>query len=189
VSVVEIPSLKLVLFNIYAVNGTDNPYRDSSTEVVTGTRHDRKLAFHKLLMEDCQRRERDGRSVVLGGDMNVAPAPIDGYPRLRTFPYQHVLNRTDFNRKFMDENQKDGFKGIDAWRKMHGERRGYSWYARTKDWGSSCDRVDYFIVGKDVWDKEMVKNCGMLESEVERGPSDHVPIWIEIRKHREAEEQ
>ncbi|KAJ4299934.1 hypothetical protein N0V90_005181 [Kalmusia sp. IMI 367209] len=103
VSIVELrhATVKLALFNIYAVNGTDSPYRDPATGAVKGTRHDRKLAFHRLLMEECIHLEHNGWQVLLAGDMNVAPATIDGHPRLRTFPQQHVFNRADFNAKFL----------------------------------------------------------------------------------------
>jgi hypothetical protein len=44
-------------------------------------------------MEECVAMEKDGWRVVIAGGMNIAPERIDGYPDLRTFPYQHVLNR------------------------------------------------------------------------------------------------
>ncbi|KAF2186440.1 exodeoxyribonuclease III [Zopfia rhizophila CBS 207.26] len=183
VSVTEISSpIKLALFNIYAVNGTENPYRDPETGVVVGTRHDRKLAFHKLLMEECLRMEREGQRVFLAGDFNVAPDARDGFPKLRTFPQQHALNRADFNKKFFAKTVEDGegMEGVDIWREMHGDERKYSYFPRSREWGSSCDRVDYVIAGKTVWDAGLVKACGILDSEGERGPSDHVPIWVEL---------
>lgn len=186
VSVVELtsPSTKLVLFNIYAVNGTDNPYRDPATGTIRGTRHDRKLAFHKHLMEDCLQLGKDNWEVLLAGDMNVAPSRIDGHPRLRTFPQQHVINRADFNAKFLGgkkQNEEHVFDGIDVWRKMHGEEKRYTYFSRGREWGSSCDRVDYVIVGKSLWDKGLVCGAGILDSEAERGPSDHVPVWVDFK--------
>ncbi|KAF1828709.1 hypothetical protein BDW02DRAFT_562565 [Decorospora gaudefroyi] len=86
-------SSKLVVFNVYAVNGTDNPYRDSATDAIKATRHDRKLAFHRLLMQKCKTLEEEGWDVLLAGDMNVAPSALDGYPKLRTVPVQHARNR------------------------------------------------------------------------------------------------
>jgi exonuclease III len=195
VSVVEItcpPSLmskKLAIFNIYAVNGTDNPYRDPATGAVLGTRHDRKLAFHRLLMEECVRLEKEGWRVVVAGDVNVAPAVIDGHPKLRIFPRQHVLNRGDFKARFLGgeceqkggEVKEETFDGVDVWRELNAEERRYTYYPRSREWGSSCDRVDYAIVGRKVWDEGMVVDAGILDSAAERGPSDHVPIWVDIR--------
>ena len=185
VSVVELQKArsKLALFNIYAVNGTDNPYR-TATGAVQGTRHDRKLAFHRLLMEECLKLEQDGWDIVLAGDFNVAPARIDGHPRLRTFPQQHVVNRADFNAKFLckpKQPQGVGFSGIDIFRELHREEKRFTYFPRGREWGSSCDRVDYFVVGKSIWERGMVRRAGILDSEAERGPSDHVPLWADIR--------
>lgn len=191
-SVVELTSIssgkKLALFNIYAVNGTDNPYRDPSTGTVQGTRHDRKLAFHRLLMEECLELEREGWHILLAGDMNVAPSIMDGFPNLRTFPHQHVVNRADFNTRFLNGKkgvEEEVFEGVDVWRKIYGDERRYTYYSRGRQWGSSCDRVDYAIVGRSMWDEGLVTGAGILDSEAERGPSDHVPIWVDIRLGKE----
>lgn len=185
-------STKLAIFNIYAVNGTTNPYRDPLTGAVRGTRHDRKLEFHRLLAEECIRLESQGYDVVLAGDFNVAPDERDGYPRLRTFPYQHVLNRNDFWKKMLGGISEEGkgkaegvandtsFKGIDIWRATHGEERHYTYFPRTREWGTSCDRVDYVIINQSIQRRGTVKGCGMLDTQAERGPSDHVPIWVDI---------
>lgn len=183
VSVVELRTeeKKLAVFNIYAVNGTDNPYRDPKTGVQRGSRHDRKLAFHKALADECKRLEEQGWDVLLAGDMNVAPDKRDGYPKLRTFPQQHAINRADFHEKLLEvKDGKEGFGGVDVWRKMHESEKRYTYYSRGREWGTSCDRVDYFIAGKKAWDTGMIKDCGILDSEEERGPSDHVPIWVDI---------
>jgi exonuclease III len=195
VNVIELASAKakLAMVNIYAVNGTDNPYRDPSTGAVIGTRHDRKLAFHRLLRDECARVEAEGWHVLLAGDFNVAPDERDGWPRLRTLPKQHVVNRADFLQKFFDKagtndnksrQEKDQptteWKGVDVWREMHDDQRGYTYYPKNRNWGTSCDRVDYAIVGKDTWEQGLINGCGILESEFERGPSDHCPVWVDI---------
>ncbi|KAJ4351853.1 uncharacterized protein N0V89_007197 [Didymosphaeria variabile] len=185
ISVVELrnDSTKIALFNIYAVNGTDNPYRNPATGAISGTRHDRKLAFHRHLMEECLSLEEEGWQVLLAGDMNVAPARIDGHPRLRTFPQQHVFNRADFNARFLGgkkQREEKMFDGVDVWRKMNEKEKRYTWFSRNQPWGTSCDRVDYVIVGKGMWDKGLVLGAGILDSEAERGPSDHVPVWVDI---------
>jgi exonuclease III len=40
--------------------------------------------------------------------------------------------------------------------------------------------VDYVIAGRRAWDKGMVKASGIMDSEAERGPSDHCPIWVDV---------
>ena len=56
----ELPSLGVVVFNIYAVNGTTKDYRDPSTGKVVGDRHDRKRAFHSLLVKEVKGYEEQG---------------------------------------------------------------------------------------------------------------------------------
>jgi exonuclease III len=188
ISVVEITSppsnLKLAIFNIYAVNGTDNPYRDPATGAVKGTRHDRKVAIHRLLMQECMRLEATGWDVLLAGDMNVAPDARDGYPKLRTFPHQHAINRADFLEKLLEGTNSDRstkrLNGVDVWRKMHGDERQYTYYPRGKEWGTSCDRVDYVVAGRGLWEKGMIRGSGIMDSVGERGPSDHCPIWVDV---------
>ncbi|KAL6707014.1 hypothetical protein ACN47E_004964 [Coniothyrium glycines] len=187
ISVIELVSnaVKLAIFNIYAVNGTENPYRNPSTGSIRGTRHDRKLQVHHLLMRECLDLEQVGWDILLVGDMNVASDARDGHPKLRTFPRQHVINRADFRAKLLESPSHGGesqsFKGVDIWRQMYPEERKYTYYSRGRDWGTSCDRVDYYIAGRGAWEKDYIKNCGILDSEAERGPSDHVPIWADLQ--------
>ncbi|OCL02112.1 DNase I-like protein [Glonium stellatum] len=170
---------QLAVFNVYAVNGTDNPYRSPVTGAVAGTRHDRKLAFHRLLVEECKRYEARGWKVVLAGDFNVARSVIDGWPNLRTYPEQHVRNRADFNAKFFED--EDGLRAVDVWRALKGRERRYTYFPRGRPWGSSCDRVDFAVVSRKLFDEGVVVDSGILDSAEERGPSDHVPLWVELK--------
>jgi exonuclease III len=133
-------------------------------------------------MQECMDLEASGWDVLLAGDMNVAPDFRDGHPKLRTFPQQHSINRTDFHRRLLEskDGEKKGLNGVDVWRRMHGEERRYTYYSRGREWGTSCDRVDYFIAGRRAWDEGMIKATGIMDSEGERGPSDHCPIWADI---------
>jgi exonuclease III len=178
VSVVELKKAKMAIFNIYAVNGTDKPYRSPRNGKVIGTRHDRKLAFHKLLLEECQKFETSGWVVVAAGDFNVARERIDGHPNLRMSPYQHVLNRADFNSKFFED--ESGLQAIDAFRYKRGRVRRYTYHPRGREWGSSCDRVDYVIVSKGIIEAKKLIAADIMDSVQERGPSDHVPVMVEI---------
>ncbi|KAF2769361.1 DNase I-like protein, partial [Teratosphaeria nubilosa] len=179
---------RLAIFNIYAVNGTENPYKDPTNGAVVGTRHDRKRKVHELLQRECQDLEDQGFQIILAGDLNVARARIDGHPNLRTFPMAHCENRRDFEARFMacgtDRGQKpsakreEGLGMIDTFRHLHPEETGYSYYPRTRDFGESCDRVDMILVSRKL--EKSVKEAGMYESVAERGPSDHVPIYAEL---------
>ncbi|KAH0388778.1 exodeoxyribonuclease III, partial [Aureobasidium melanogenum] len=171
--IVEIEEPQLSIWNIYAVNGTDNPYKDSKTGTVIGTRHGRKLAVHKHMLDEAKSLEAQGFSVILAGDMNIARSHLDGRPNLRTFPQQHAINRADFNKKFFDADE--GLKAVDTYRHIHGDEKGYTYYPRGRKFGSSCDRVDLIICSKSL--EERIIDAGICATEKERGPSDHVPLF------------
>lgn len=172
--------LNLVVVNGYWVNGTSNPYRDTITGEVTGTRHDHKLRFHAHMLRLCKDFELQGKSVLLLGDMNIAPARIDGYPNLRTSPVQHVLNRADFNDKFLGKHDHEHFGGVDIFRHFHGPSPKFTYHARGRPWRESCDRVDLIVASPELTERGAVVASDICESQRERGHSDHVPLWVQL---------
>ncbi|KAI9701224.1 MAG: hypothetical protein M1836_001893 [Candelina mexicana] len=169
------------VFNIYAVNGTENVYRCSKTGVVVGTRHDRKR-FHELLLEECMGIERGEGTVVLVGDMNIARDERDGFPNLR-LGKEHVKNRKDFNGKFFDDDER-GLGAVDVFRHLHGDERKFTYYPRGGNFGESCDRVDLVIVSRALVDEETVVGADILNTPLERGHSDHVPLSVNLDMER-----
>ncbi|KAI0017087.1 Endonuclease/exonuclease/phosphatase [Xylariomycetidae sp. FL0641] len=179
--------MKVAPVNVYAVNSTANPYRDPATGLPAGTRHGRKRAVHSALRDEALRLQERGFAVVIAGDLNVARDARDGFPNLRTWPHEHVVNRADFEGKFFrgpgeghDEGNGDeqSFDGIDAFRLLHGAERRYSYHPRGRPWGSSCDRVDLVIVSRRLG--RQVRAAGICDNPRDRGPSDHCPVWVEI---------
>ncbi|EXJ92471.1 hypothetical protein A1O3_01022 [Capronia epimyces CBS 606.96] len=169
----------VVVINGYWVNGTSNPYRDPQTGEVTGTRHDHKLRFHQRILEEAVQLQDKGHHVILIGDMNIARGRIDGHPTLRTSPLQHVKNRADFNAKFFTDEQ--GMRGIDIFRHMHGDTRKFTYHPRGRSWGESCDRVDLIVVSRSLVDEDgIITGTGICDSPLDRGHSDHVPLWISV---------
>ncbi|KAK0299428.1 hypothetical protein LTS00_001871, partial [Friedmanniomyces endolithicus] len=184
----------LAIFNIYAVNGTELPYKNVDGAVV-GTRHDRKLHVQSRLQAECRALEADGFGVILAGDMNIARTALDGHPNLRVFPHQHCVNRADFEARFFANaaipeatdavvsstagqpsvQVTGGLAMVDTYRKLHPTTRGYTYYPRGRIFGESCDRVDMIIVSKSLG--AYVSEAGILETAAERGPSDHVPLF------------
>lgn len=181
VLVLEVPRRKLAVFNIYAVNGTDNPYRDTQTGQIIGTRHDRKRAFHAELKAECEKYERKGWTVVISGDQNIARSPLDGFPGRRN-GQEHVKNRVDFEEKFIHGKEHGGLGMIDSYRALHDGEKKYSYRGRNREWGSSCDRVDLILVLEESLTQKKItlKEADILDEEMERGPSDHVPLYITI---------
>lgn len=171
-------STPLSIWNIYAVNGTEYDYKDPETGAVVGTRHDRKLQVHRLMLDECRRLENEGRRVILAGDLNIAPQPVDGFPNLRVSPPQHAVNRADFNDKFLSPR---GLNGIDTFRHLHADSRRYTYYPRGGPFGYSCDRVDLIVCSRGLVDDERLVEAGMLDSEAERGTSDHCPLFAKFR--------
>ncbi|KAI1617307.1 exodeoxyribonuclease III [Exophiala viscosa] len=169
----------LVVINGYWVNGTSNPYRDPETGQVVGTRHDHKLRFHQWMLDEALRLERSGLHVILIGDMNIARARIDGHPNLRTSPVQHVKNRADFNAKFF--TYENGLSAVDVFRHKHGNRQKYTYHPRGRNWGESCDRVDLIVVSRSLVDPlDAVAETDILDNALDRGHSDHVPLWVAL---------
>lgn len=181
VLVTEMPSRKVVVFNVYAVNGTDNPYRATLTGEVVGTRHDRKRVFHSALKRECEVYEVKGWAVVIAGDMNVARSALDGFPG-RRMGEEHVTNRKDFEENFMEVRERGGLEMVDTYRALHGEERKYSYRGRGGEWGSSCDRVDLILLSRSAFARERggLAEADILDEEAERGPSDHLPLYITI---------
>lgn len=177
---------KLAIINLYAVNGTDLPYKDSQTGQVMGTRHDRKLQVHQLLQTECRHLEAKGFGVILAGDMNVARSPLDGHPKLREYPLQHCINRTDFESRFFggtpihqDHKPSDaGLNMLDSFRHLHPQTTGYTYYPRGKAFGSSCDRVDMIMLSRNL--EASLRHAGIHETPDDRGPSDHVPLYATL---------
>ncbi|MCJ1319506.1 hypothetical protein MMC15_004842 [Xylographa vitiligo] len=182
VLILELPSRKLAVFNIYAVNGTENAYRDTLTGEVTGTRHDRKRAFHTDLQAECMSYESRGWTVVVAGDLNIARTPLDGFPGRRTGG-AHVANRIDFEAKFMATKQEGGLGMVDTYRTLHEGERKYSYRGRGREWGSSCDRVDLILLSNTRVTGERIAliEADILDDEAERGPSDHVPLYTTVQ--------
>lgn len=159
--------------------------------------------MHKLLAAECRALQADSFGVVLAGDLNIARAPIDGYPDLRTFPRQHCVNRADFEHHFFgkqveaapepdrehdnhrehgqglskdDEGNIDaGLAMIDTFRHLHPAEKAYTYYPRGKAFGESCDRVDMILISATL--QGNLTEAGMHETPRERGSSDHVPLY------------
>lgn len=172
---------KLAIWNIYAVNGTSNLWRDEKTGEVLGTRHDKKLDVQKRTMQECLKMQGEGYKILIIGDLNIAPQKIDGYPNLRTYPPQHSINRSDFNTKFLDAENQEGLGGVDVFRYLRGEERRYTYFPRGVEWGASCDRVDLAVASREMVEDDEIVGVEIWDSVVERGPSDHVPISVDIR--------
>lgn len=170
----------LVVINGYWPNGTTHPYRSPLTGAQDGrTRHDVKLHYHRMILDMVRDYEKKGKAVILIGDMNVAPARIDGYPNLRVSPVQHVLNRKDFNDKFLGP---DGMNGVDLIRHIHGDMKKYTWHSTNAPHGTVCDRVDLIIASRCLVpaNEKFVIDANICDDALSKGHSDHCPLWVVV---------
>lgn len=183
---VELPKQSLIIFNVYAVNGTTNPYYDPVTGLVVGTRHDRKRMFHSDLQRACTVFLEKGWQTVIAGDLNIARGPEDGFPGRRNGA-DHVRNRADFENKFIKSKDQGGLGMKDSFRERHGGERKYTYRGRGCSWGVSADRVDLILVSGDMIGnakpggaRNLLAEADVLDEEAERGPSDHVPLYVTL---------
>ncbi|KAL9609426.1 MAG: hypothetical protein Q9167_005802 [Letrouitia subvulpina] len=183
VLVTELPTHGLAVLNIYAVNGTSNPYHDPTTGKAIGDRHMHKRAFHEHLRDECVRYEEQGWKVCIAGDLNISRGPLDSYPQQR-MGKEHVKNRAHFEQCFMQSNAEGGKLGMrDTFRELRGSEEKYTYRPRGKPWGAGMDRVDLILLSSSKSpDGDMtLKEADILDSEEERGPSDHTPLLVDIR--------
>lgn len=161
------------LINVYALNGSENIWRDPTGVSPTKTRNERKREFNQLLLKECREMQARGLRIVLIGDFNISLVERDCYPRLRT-EYPHVLARKEFNEVFIP-----GANVVDIFREVHGDRRAFSWFAKGKPQGTDCARVDYALVDRALVDR--VAETEYLEDAKERAHSDHAPVWLVLK--------
>lgn len=70
---------------------------------------------------------------------------------------------------------------MDVFRYLRGEERRYTYFPRGVEWGASCDRVDLAVASREMVEDDEIVGVEIWDSVVERGPSDHVPISVDIR--------
>lgn len=184
----------LAIFNIYAVNGTTFAYRDHNTGTIMGDRHAFKRRFHTLLRDEVARYHEQGWEVVVAGDLNISRGPLDSFPAQR-MGAEHVTSRRDFEEKFMSSADEgdgvcDGGLGMkDTFREIRGLERKFTYRPPGRKWGDGMDRVDLILAsggmvgtgereGKEGgWS---LVDADILDTELDRGPSDHVPLYVDI---------
>ena len=72
-------------------------------------------------------------------------------------------------------------RAVDSFRYLWPNEKKYTFTPRHLPWGSSCDRVDLILLsGSLVETKDVLQGADILMTSVERGPSDHVPLWVSL---------
>jgi exodeoxyribonuclease-3 len=151
-----------VLFNVYFPSGT---YSQQRVEY--------KMAFNEAFFEEIERVRKQGSSIILCGDVNIAHNEIDlANPKAN----QKNSGFLPIERAWMDKVMGCGY--VDTYRHLYPEVEGaYSWWtmrgtARQKNVGW---RIDYFVVSEDL-----VPNLRDATIHPHIEGSDHCPVGLEI---------
>jgi exodeoxyribonuclease-3 len=153
----------IVLFNVYFPNGQKDEERLTY-----------KLSFYDAFLEYCQNLRKEGKSIIICGDINTAHREIDlKNPKSN----EKTSGFLPIERAWIDKLIECGY--IDTFRHIHGDKENeYSWWsyrfsARDKNVGW---RIDYFFISDDLADS--LEDAYILQDV--RG-SDHCPVGIRIQ--------
>lgn len=171
---IEAAALGVIVASLYAPNGNPAP----------GPKFDAKLAWHERLAGHAAELLGGDLPVVLAGDYNIAPDPIDVYPT-RSYDDNALIqpeSRAAFHR-LLDQGWTD------AIRARHPDERAYTfWDYRRNRWPRDAGlRLDHLLLSPSL--VPSLRDAGI--DRMERGKdnaSDHAPVWIEItaRSRRKA---
>ena len=137
-----------------------------------GARIAYKLRFCAAMEEWLDKQSRKGKPVVLGGDFNVAPNPVD---LARPKDNEGNPGYLPGERAWMNSFLNAGW--IDTWRHLHPDEVKYSWWstrmgARAKNIGW---RIDFHVVAKAHMDR--IAGSDML---IQVSGSDHCPVTLDL---------
>jgi exodeoxyribonuclease-3 len=152
---------------LYAPNGrvVDSPF-------YTG-----KLAWYERLRNWLAEETQPDEPLVLGGDMNVAPEPIDVWSETAAHGGTHVSPR-----------EREAFAAllawglVDAYRARHPEPDRFSWWDyRAGNFHKNMGmRIDHLLVTRPVAERVI---WAEIDREARKGqpvPSDHAPLLIDL---------
>ncbi|MBU0981103.1 exodeoxyribonuclease III [Patescibacteria group bacterium] len=156
----EFPGFMLV--NLYIPNGGQGTNRLKF-----------KMDYYDALLEFLEEMRKNGRNLVICGDINTAHNEID---LARPLENQNVSGFLPIERAWMDKFLGAGY--VDVFRHLNpGAPDNYTWWsyrtaARERNVGW---RIDYFFVNEEFVDS--VKSAEILRDVI---GSDHCPVQIEI---------
>jgi len=152
----------VAFFNVYFPNGQRS---DERLEY--------KMGFYDRFLAHIEMRRKEGKSIIVCGDVNTAHNEID---LARPKANEKTSGFLKIEREWMDKLVMYGYH--DTFRHIHGEKAdAYSWWsyranARANNVGW---RIDYFFVSDDLVDK--ITDAFIMNDIL---GSDHCPIGIEI---------
>jgi exodeoxyribonuclease-3 len=153
---------------LYLPNGNPQP----------GPKFDYKLAWFERLETHSRRLLEADVPVILCGDFNVAPTPLDIYPTTSwdNDALIHPKSRAAFARLV-----SQGW--TDALREKHPDERIYTfWHYMRHRWERDAGlRLDHLLLSPSL--KPRLEEAGVDRlARGQTGASDHAPVWIELGK-------
>lgn len=153
----------IVFFNVYFPNGQRN---DERLEY--------KMAFYERFLAHCEALRKEGKSIVICGDVNTAHKEID---IARPKANENTSGFLKMERDWLDKFLSYGY--IDTFRHVHGDAKDrYSWWSyRAGARGNNVGwRIDYFYVSEDL--KDNILDANILDDIM---GSDHCPISLKLQ--------
>ena len=150
-----------VLLNIYFPNGK-----------MSEERLNYKLKFYDALLDHANKLKKEGKNIVICGDVNTAHNEID---LARPKANEKISGFLPVERAWIDKFLKNGY--LDTFRMFNNEPEQYTWWSyRTKARERNVGwRLDYFFVNEEF--KEKVKSSGILNDVM---GSDHCPVDLKL---------
>jgi exodeoxyribonuclease-3 len=153
--------------SLYAPNG----------RVVGSPFYEGKLAWYARLRRWLEETRRPEEPIVLGGDYNVAPAPIDVWDENAVHGATHV-----------SEPERAAFRSLldwgltDTYRELRDEPGRYTWWDYRagnfhKNYGM---RIDHLLASGPVASRAVAAD---IDREARKGfpvPSDHAPLFLDL---------
>ncbi len=151
----------LLIYNVYFPNGKASPERLKF-----------KMDFYEAFQKKVVSEVKNGKKVLIGGDVNTAHHPID---LARPKENEDISGFLPMERAWMDRFEQSGF--FDTFRAFHPEPNQYSWWsmragARKRNVGW---RIDYFYASENL--RVSVKDAFILPHII---GSDHCPIGVSL---------
>ncbi len=157
----------IVFLNVYFPNGQRNEER-----------LEYKMAFYDRFLEYCEIQRRNGKSLIICGDVNTAHKEID---IARPKANENTSGFLKMEREWIDKFLSHGY--IDTFRYVNGDIKDrYTWWSyRAGARGNNVGwRIDYFYVSEDL--KESIVDANIYD---EIFGSDHCPIGLTLKLSKE----
>ncbi len=157
----------VVFLNVYFPNGQRNEER-----------LEYKMAFYDRFLEHCENLRKDGKSLIICGDVNTAHKEID---IARPKANENTSGFLKMEREWIDKFLSLGY--IDTFRYVNGDIEDkYSWWSyRAGARGNNVGwRIDYFFVSQDL--QEHIIDAKIHDDIL---GSDHCPISLTLKLPKE----